>query len=221
MARTATRTWAIGDVHGCADALNALLDRLRLRAVDRVVFLGDLIDRGPDSRQVVESVMALRQRCEVVLLRGNHEQLLLDAVDSSEADAIWRFNGGEETLRSYAVSSAAEVPADHRAFLAEGLLTFEMDEEFCLHGNYQENKPLGEQDPEVVLWRHLDDGMPGRHVSGKTAVVGHTPMIGEVFDLGHLVCLDTGCCMGGLLTAMDLATREFCQVDVTGEPVAG
>lgn len=221
MARTAARTWAIGDVHGCADALGALLKRLRLRAVDRVVFLGDLIDRGPASRQVVDTAMALRERCEVILLRGNHEQLLLDAVTDAKADGIWRFNGGEETLRSYGVATAAEVPADHRAFLAEGRLYFELDDCFCVHGNYQEKVPLDRQDPEVVLWRHLDEGMPGPHVSGKTAVVGHTPMIGEVFDLGHLVCLDTGCCMGGLLTAMDLATREFCQVDVTGEPVAG
>src|SRR3954470_13748102 len=97
----AARTIAIGDVHGCADALAALLDAVAPDPADTVVMLGDYVDRGPDSRRVLDRLVALAGRCKLVPLLGNHDELLLDALADLDALPRWLKLGGTDTLRSY------------------------------------------------------------------------------------------------------------------------
>src|SRR5687767_7208558 len=113
------RTYAIGDIHGCLSKLKGLFARCRSDANDDAatfVFLGDLIDRGPDSRGVIEYVIDLQRRRpgEVICLCGNHEDLALAAIDDpSQVDQWVAYNGGDKALRSYGVATPSEVPRNH------------------------------------------------------------------------------------------------------------
>ncbi|MEK6233870.1 MAG: metallophosphoesterase, partial [Planctomycetales bacterium] len=98
------RTIAIGDVHGCSQALAVLIEAFAPKAEDLVIFLGDLIDRGPDSSDVIEQILRLRNQCRVVTLMGNHEAMFLNAAQAFPGSPEWDFwvgNGGHETLASY------------------------------------------------------------------------------------------------------------------------
>lgn len=221
----AGRVIAVGDIHGCSMALSAVIDAIDLRASDTVVLLGDLIDRGIDSRGVLDHLVRLRTRCKLVALIGNHEQMFLDARTSRSAFRFWLECGGATTLDSYGDSNKLSlVPAAHVRFLEACVPYYETDGHIFLHAGYEPSLPLDRQDGQVLRWRSLHDGIPARHLSGKTAIVGHTPHA-EVFDAGHLVCLDTGCGFdGGWLTAMDVTSGLVWQADERGRlrrPAAG
>src|SRR5690606_3218672 len=95
------RTLAIGDIHGCDVALDALVDVVRPAADDLVVVLGDVVDRGPGSKQAIDRLLELRDRCRLVFLQGNHEDMLLRAIDGESWMGPWLNFGGRETLQSY------------------------------------------------------------------------------------------------------------------------
>ena len=95
------RLFAIGDIHGCSTALRTLIEAIDPRPEDTLVILGDFIDCGPDSKGVVEQLIALSNRCRLITLLGNHEEMLLNAVDSKSEYRYWLKLGGKETLRSY------------------------------------------------------------------------------------------------------------------------
>lgn len=119
------RIIAIGDVHGCANALAALLGATQPTELDTLVFLGDFIDRGPDSRGVLEQVIALGERCPVVPLMGNHEEMLLAALEGQSELDFWLKFGGMEALASYGLRSRHEVsPPDLRALIPYKHLQF-------------------------------------------------------------------------------------------------
>src|SRR5579862_7140904 len=96
-----SRLLAVGDIHGCDTALSMLLDAVQLRAGDVLVFLGDYIDRGPGSRQVIEKLLSLESVCSPVFLRGNHEVMILDGASDFLLANNWQSYGGLETLHSY------------------------------------------------------------------------------------------------------------------------
>src|SRR5690349_1844333 len=95
------RTLAIGDIHGCHLALTMLLEQIAPKPEDRLIFLGDYIDRGPASRDVVESLLSLKSKCTNVFLRGNHEAMILDARADALKENVWQSCGGFEALISY------------------------------------------------------------------------------------------------------------------------
>jgi serine/threonine protein phosphatase 1 len=218
------RTIAIGDIHGCAAALAALLDAIAPGPQDTLVLLGDLIDRGPDSRGVLDRLLAVSGRCRLVPLLGNHEEMLLDALRDSAAIKRWLTLGGVATLRSYGWSRGgprrrlADVfPDRHRQFLSACRPYYETDTHLFVHAGYLPELPLDEQPGEVLRWRVTDPRTAVPHRSGKVAVVGHTPQrSGEVLDLGPLVCIDTNCIRGGWLTALDVGTSQVWQADRYG-----
>ena len=211
----AARTLAIGDVHGCAAALEALLAALELRADDTLFTLGDYIDRGPDSRGVIELLMQVSDRTQLVPLLGNHELMLLAALENPSAMASWLEFGGLATLDSYG-GDLRRVPSEHLDFLDRCHRYYETERYLFLHANYDPQLPAAEQPEFLAFWQHLRTP-PSPHMSGKTVVVGHTPQLdGEVGDHGHVLCLDTFCVGGGWLTALDLDTRQAWQADKYG-----
>lgn len=217
----AERLIAVGDVHGCRAALEGLLEVVSLRGGDRLILLGDYVDRGPDSRGVIDLVLDLRRSHDVVTLLGNHEEMMLGALERPASVGWWLRYGGRETLASYGPQTTPkDIPAEHREFLA-GLQDYhEEDEFFFTHGGYVEGESLDRQPPEALRWTNLAQRMPGPHTSGKTAVVGHSSQKnGQVLDAGHLICIDTFCHGGGRLTAIDALTRKTWQVDRDGVPV--
>ena len=212
----APRTIAVGDIHGCADALRALIAAVEPSASDTWIFLGDMIDRGPDSAGVIGHILELQQTCRVLLLLGNHEQMLLDVVDHGESPSFWLQCGGEETVASY--GSMEQIPPSHIERLRRHQLVVGTDEYFFAHANYVPHLPLDRQPLDVLLWQHLTISLPRPHVSGRIAVVGHTPqMDGQILDVGHLICVDTHCVGGGWLTALDITRRWAWQANQAGE----
>lgn len=213
------RTIAIGDIHGCSAALAALVRVIDPQPSDTLVALGDYVDRGPDSRGVIDQLIALAKRCRLVPLLGNHEEMMLDAGDGRSDLRFWLLCGGSATLESYGADATLKhVPRAHFKFLAGCLTYHETDNHFFIHANYLPELPLDEQPIEVTRWLSLRDVVPEPHVSGKTAVVGHTPQdSGEILDLAYLKCIDTGCCKGGWLTALDVGSGRIWQANDRGE----
>jgi serine/threonine protein phosphatase 1 len=216
------RLLATGDIHGHAAALHALIEAIAPQRDDTWVFLGDYIDRGPESRQVIDAVIALRKKCKVVTIRGNHEQMLIEAYDDlQKGDAyqydFWLEVGGQETVASYD-GSLDNVPKEHWKFYRELLWYHETDDFLFAHANYEYDRPLHEMDESILIWEHLHERkIPPPHVSGKTVVVGHTPQVnGCILHEGHLICIDTCCFGGGYLTTMDVQTEKLWQVDSDG-----
>src|SRR5262245_22201687 len=114
------RLLAIGDIHGCSRALDALLEAVKLTAEDRLIFLGDYVDRGPDSRGVVERVLALHASYPVVALRGNHELMMLSARSNADSMQFWLAVGGRQALASYSPAGRIDdVPETHWRFFRE------------------------------------------------------------------------------------------------------
>lgn len=212
------RIIAIGDIHGYSAALRAVLEAIEPGPDDTIVTLGDYVDRGPDSRGVLDTLLELRDRCRLVPLLGNHDQLFLQVCEGrDEAFVDWLAFGGNMTMRSYG-GRMENVPAAHLDFLRSCVRYFETPRHLFVHANYLEDKPFAEQPDDVLLWESLRSRQPGRHASGKTVFVGHTAQKTtiEILDLGYLVCIDTWIYGDGWLTAMDADTRRVWRADQHG-----
>jgi serine/threonine protein phosphatase 1 len=210
-----SRTIAIGDIHGCSAALRAVLTAIRPATDDTLILLGDYVDRGPNSREVIEIVLELEKQCRLVSLIGNHELMLLDSVEISRAVGPWLECGGAATLRSY--GSLQEIPREHMDFVRRCRRYYEIETHFFVHANYAADVPLDEQPDYLLFWEHLHSHVPEPHENGKVAIVGHTSQkTGEVCDLVHVICIDTYCHGGGWLTALDVNSGHIWQADRHG-----
>ena len=213
------RTFALGDIHGCAVAFETMLSLLKLRSNDTLVMLGDAIDRGPDSRGVIDILTDIRGKCRLITILGNHEQMLLDVIDGKMPRQGWLIHGGTETLDSYGnQASPAEITEQHLAFIRTWTDYYENATHFFVHGNYIEQKELAMQPWSLLRWEPLHHRLPGPHQSGKTAVLGHTANRGgRIVNLGYLVCIDTCCHGGAWLTALEPATGKVWQTNDRGD----
>lgn len=216
------RTIAIGDIHGCSRALAAMLDAIAPSPDDTIVTLGDYINRGIDSKGVLDRLIELSDQCRLVAILGNHEEMLLGAREGKSDLEFFLHCGGISTLDSYGDSGRLDlIPREHWKFVESCRPYFETDEQIFVHANYAPNLPLDQHDSQTLHWRPLRSDPPGPHYSGKRVYLGHTPQEdGMVLDVGHLVCLDTGCGHGGPLSAMDVKSGQICQVDEDGNEVA-
>jgi Icc-related predicted phosphoesterase len=214
-----SRVIAIGDIHGCAAALRALVEIIHLTADDTLVILGDCVDRGPDSRKVIDHLMVLREKCRLIMLLGNHEEMMLNFLDGKPQPDDWLHCGGKATVDSYrsAEGRITPIPDEHVEFIRTWGDYYETTSHFFAHASYEPERALNQQHWQTMRWNSLKFGIPTPHVSGKTAVVGHsTQKSGELLNLGHLICIDTYCWGGGYLTALDVTTDQVWQVDREG-----
>ena len=216
--------YAIGDVHGCARTLEDLLDRLALTSEDHLVFVGDYTDRGPSSKDVVDRLIKLEKasadgtgpRC--TFLRGNHDQMMIDYIERGDF-ALWRANGGLETLASYAEGGQAHFPDGHYDFLARTRLYLDTPD-FCfvhagLKPHFTVADNLRHETADTFLWTREHLGVAERAWE-KPVVCGHTPQARPINE-PDLIGIDTGCVYAGhpdygTLTAVRLPEREFTSV---------
>jgi len=209
------RTLAIGDIHGCDVAFARLLRALSIAKDDTVVVLGDAIDRGPGSKQVVDRLLQLARECRLIFIMGNHEEMLLDSFNEPVVRQGWLQYGGAETLASYG-GDVEDIPQEHLDFFRSGVNFFETDREIFVHANLEPGVPLDRQQVEWLRWTHLT-GHEGPHPSGKRIVCGHTPLkSGRPLPMPGWACIDTHVCNNGWLTCLDVATNDYCQANQAG-----
>lgn len=210
------RIFAIGDIHGCADRLKALIARLDIDAQqDRLIFIGDYIDRGPDVRGVVDMILDLKERMDhVICLLGNHERMFLDYYLHHRGLELLLDNGGTETLESYGFRRSGQdpsfrLPEQHLRFYQSLLPYYETDHYIFVHAGLRPGIPLPNQDVEDLIWIRFDF-IRSVYDFGKKVVFGHTPFSVPLVE-SNKIGIDTGAVYGGLLTCLELPGMIFHQ----------
>jgi serine/threonine protein phosphatase 1 len=223
------RVYAIGDVHGCADLLRGLLERIDkdkaccAAAQTIEVFLGDYVDRGPASREVIDLLLARSQSSQTVPLKGNHETFVLDFLEDPSVLREWRAFGGLETLMSYGLAPNVNpdprrqlelatqfrhaLPDEHHGLLAGSKTSFTCGDYFFVHAGVRPGVALADQREQDLLWIR-DDFLQCREAFAKMIVHGHTPVI-EPQILPNRINIDTGAYATGRLTCLVLEGTEI------------
>jgi len=198
--------YVVGDIHGCLEPLRRLLGKVSPGPEDEVVFVGDYIDRGPCSREVVDYLLSRPYRC--IFLLGNHERMLLSFLSGEDED-LYLANGGQETLRSYG-GDPEDIPASHLTFFQTLRPTYETSDYLFVHAGIRPMIPLAEQSIHDLVWiRHEFIRFIGTYP--KPVIFGHTPLR-QVLMVEDRIGIDTGCVYGGKLTCLKLPQREIIQV---------
>lgn len=206
----AGKIFAIGDIHGCLDKLKSLLGMIQLDwDKDLMVFLGDYVDRGPDSRGVIELLLDLKKEHSdrLIFLKGNHEWMFTQFLKGEDHD-LFLPNGGRKTLESYSVETGKiDIPQSHRDFLDHLDLYFETNDYIFVHAGMRPYIYISEQSPEDLLWirSHF---LKSSYDWGKRVIFGHTPF-SVPFIEANKVGIDTGAVYGGRLTCLVLPDFEF------------
>ena len=197
--------FAVGDIHGCFSQLTRLIDRCKDLAGNspaRFVFLGDYIDRGPQSREVVSFLMAMQAQApgDVICLAGNHEDFL-NFMDSPDQMANWLANGGDSTLRSYGIASPQEFPPAHLTWLQSLPTHYDDGLHFFVHAGVNPKRPLDQQNRDDMLW--IRKPFHRSTVDfGRLIVHGHEPTLDGAPDIHpNRIIVDTGATYGQALTA--------------------
>ena len=217
-----TRYLAIGDIHGCVNALVALINLVEFRHDDTIITLGDYVDRGPNSREVLDLIIELHKNHNLIPLRGNHEIMMLDAREKKSWLYAWMKYGGDATLLSYSSSdeepgSFADVPDSHIDFLENDLVSYyECESHFFVNASVDAKIALNEQSDASLYWKKYDN--PEQHCSGKVMVCGHTPQqTGLPASNDHSICIDTWVYGSGWLSCFDIESGMIWQANEVGD----
>ncbi len=214
--------YAIGDIHGMADLMDALIASIETDSQEAglpatLVFLGDAINRGPASRRVIERLMAGPRRagdCWIVL-RGNHEQILLEGLQDRATFQKFLAKGGVETLRSYGLagnhmsmeSARTAIPPDHLSFIAGLPLTYQRGNYLFVHAGVEPGKPVEAQAPEKLMTIRKPF-LSGAARLPFTVVHGHVPSRGAPVVGRGRIGVDTGAVTTGILTAVAIEKKR-------------
>ena len=205
--------YAIGDIHGCIDRLRALLGKIDVDpARDRLVFLGDYIDRGTSSYEVVDDLMQLgRQMPNTVFLKGNHEEMFAQYLAGKDRE-LFLMNGGQATIESYRRHKSPYyhehlVPETHVRFFESLRLYYQTDDYIFVHAGLREALPIEAQLSEDLLWIR-DEFIASDHDFGKRVIFGHTPFSNPLVK-GNKIGIDTGAVYGNRLTCVKLPEMVF------------
>jgi len=206
------KIFAIGDIHGCYDRLKALMGKIPIDCSrDALVFIGDYIDRGPHSVEVVDYLIQLKNRFpEVIFLKGNHEDML-DKFISGADRFTYLLNGGQQTLDSYLTkpvqSESFPIPPDHMDFFKSLRLFYETEEFIFVHAGLRPRVPLESQNTEDLLWIR-DKFVSSKYDFGKRVIFGHTPLKKPLVE-PNKIGIDTGAVYGNALSCIQLPDLVF------------
>ena len=206
------KIFVVGDIHGCFDKLSALMDKIPLNEKrDQLIFIGDYIDRGPSSFDVVSYLINLKKRVPgTVFIKGNHEDMLQNYLDGSDR-FTYQLNGGQQTLDEYLNQSdntdAFPIPSEHLEFFNSLQLYYQTDDYIFAHAGLREKVPLESQEKTDLLWIR-DEFIHSDFNFGKRVIFGHTPFK-EPWLQPNKIGIDTGAVYGNLLTCVQLPEIEF------------
>jgi len=210
------KLYAISDIHGCYDQLIHLLDQIPpLGPDDKIIFLGDYIDRGPKSYEVVQHLLQLPKE-STIFLKGNHEDLLLEYIEGDYgAYTCWIRNGGEETIKSYnnAVGGSNDeefqIPQEHLDFYRNLILFYETEHYFFVHAGLNPYRSLTDQSKEDLLWIRDPFILSKKKLpTDRKVIFGHTPLKSPLV-MEDKIGIDTCCFMTGRLTCLQLPDEKF------------
>ncbi|TWU09122.1 Serine/threonine-protein phosphatase 1 [Symmachiella macrocystis] len=215
------RTLAIGDIHGCDHALDTLLTEVDVQPDDTVVVLGDAVDRGPGTKQVIDRLLQLRQQCHLLFIMGNHEEMFLNAMAGGEWLGPWMMHGGREALESYG-GSFDDVPEEHYEFMRSGLNYVDTPRDIFVHANLTPSVPLEQQPGQALRWERLT-AMEPPWPTGQRVICGHSPqMSGDPLVFPGWVGIDTmAYAKHGWLTCLDTGTNIIYQANQSGHSRTG
>ncbi len=204
---TGSKTFIIGDIHGCLDMLDRLMHQIAWAPDNnRLIFLGDYIDRGDDSKGVVDYILALiRKSGHVECLKGNHEAMFLNFLAGIESE-VFIVNGGWKTLESYGSYSLQDdrsaIPLEHMAFYASLKQYIELDDYYLVHAGFRPGLSIENQTEDDMLWIRKRF-IYSDYDFGKKVIFGHTPFK-EPLITENKIGLDTGAVYGNRLTCLEL-----------------
>jgi len=227
------KTYAIGDIHGGLKALLQLIDRLRLKPEDRLIFLGDYVDGWSESRQVIEYLMELERTRPCIFIKGNHDAWCEEWLKGLGPSVDWLLHGGQASVASYAGISDKEAEA-HLSFFEHMPLYYEEEGRLFIHAGFSSmHGPQREHHPDNFFWdrtlwemamsvdpRIPKDSFfyPKRFLRYKEIFIGHTPTTNYDIEVPMQKCnvwnVDTGAAFQGRISALDIDTKTFKQSDV-------
>ena len=209
------KIFAVGDIHGCYEKLCALMDKIPLNMEqDQLLFIGDYIDRGPGSIEVLDYLIDLKRRLPgIIFLKGNHEDMLQNYLDGNDR-FTYLLNSGQQTLDAYLnkqdVSEDYPVPSAHLEFLSELRLYYQTENYIFVHAGMRDKIPLESQSETDLLWIR-DEFIYSDYDFGKRVVFGHTPFK-EPLVQTNKIGIDTGAVYSNRLTCVQLPEMKFFSV---------
>ena len=215
------RRFAISDIHGCCKTFRELVDnQLQIRQEDKLYVLGDYIDRGPDSKGVIDYILELQSEgYQVECLKGNHEEMMVNALEYTNLSSIWMRNGGNTTMDSFGVDRLIDIPQKYWDFISQLKYYIELDDYLLVHAGFNFQSDNMFEDRHAMLWiRRWHDEIDEKVLNGKTIVHGHTPIstleIRQMASEGKAVDIDAGCVYHprypyGYLCALNLDDRSI------------
>jgi len=213
-----SKIFAIGDIHGCLEKLEELMTKFDIdKEKDVLVFIGDYIDRGKSSKEVVDYVISLQGKYNhVVCLLGNHEQMFMQYLEGLDEE-LYLGNGGVSTLSSYEIflsdnveKRREKIPEAHRRFYESLLPYYATDKYIFVHAGIRPGLPLEEQTLDDLLWIRYEF-IENAKDFGKTVVFGHTPLMSPLIEKNK-IGIDTGAVYGGKLTGVELPDIKIYRV---------
>ena len=206
------RYFIIGDIHGCLDMLKRLMDKIDWRPdSDGLIFLGDYIDRGDDSKGVIDFIIELSSiSTNVQCLMGNHERLFISYLDG-EDEGTFLYNGGVPTLNSYRVNGYVEIPREHLTFLKSLKDIIELEDYYIVHAGLRPGIEIRDQSENDRLWIR-EPFIFSDYDFGKRIIFGHTPFTLPLI-MDNKIGLDTGAVFGNKLTCLEIPSIEFHYVE--------
>ena len=210
------RIFIIGDIHGCLEMLKRLMERIAWHPErDGLIFLGDYIDRGKDSKDVVDYILAISKiSSSVCCLKGNHEAIFQEYL-AGDYFNNFLINGGDATLDSYRLGNELDrdvvIPSEHIVFLQSLSLWIELPDYYVVHAGFRPGVSIEGQTEEDMVWIR-DPFLVSDYDFGKRVIFGHSPFP-EPFVMDNKIGLDTGAVYGNMLTCLELPDLRFHYVE--------
>jgi serine/threonine protein phosphatase 1 len=206
------KIFIIGDVHGCLEMLKRLVDKIEWNPVsDRLIFIGDYIDRGENSKGVIDFILKLKEESAFIqCLIGNHEQMFIDYLSGVDSQSSL-LNGGLTTLRSYEEVRRGKddplIPTSHLDFFSSLLTMIELEHYFIVHAGFLPNIEIEDQSLNDMIWIR-EEFIYSDYDFGKVVIFGHTPFNSPLI-MKNKIGIDTGAVFGNYLTCLELPEERF------------
>jgi len=208
------RLFAIGDIHGCSDSFKRLMEEtIRIKHGDKVILLGDYVDRVTQSKEVVDYIIELQDKgFDVISLLGNHEAMLLDAYKNNDAVPLWIQNGGAETLKSFGINSPTNLQSKYIDFFKSLNLFYSIEEYLFVHAGFNDSIENPFEDTYHMIWK-CRDHYTHPILRNRTIIHGHCPvkydLLKEVVHSNkNVINIDTGCVYNDRVGYGKLSTFE-------------